>query len=533
MNFKYRISKTLLRFFFVLFGLSIIFQVKAQDINFEHLDTKDGLSQLSVMSIYQDQFGVMWFGTREGINRFDGFKITAFYPTKDKTTLPGNAIYSIVGDLDGNVYFGCDGKLVNYNNKTEKFSTLDVENIVNISHGLSSYWVATTNQIYKFSPSKKKISIYCNLNIKASIKSVFEASKNQLLIGTNKGLYLLIDKKSTIQLIPNIDITSIYKDKKNNIWISTLGSGLYKLNLKYRIIKNYTHITDNKFSLSSNEVRSICEDKTGVLWVGTFTGLNKYIEKTDGFLCFSHDISHPGSISHSSVFSLFCDAQGTIWVGTYYGGVNYFNPDINIFNFYYPIPNNPKTLNNAILSKMAEDDKGNLWVGTDGGGVNYLNRKTKEFGRVSLGKNEVLNINIKTLLYEKKHKKLFIGSHFGGLDILDIKTGNINNYSMQGLAGMHIIDNGVYSMTHDGDNVYIATRKQLYRFSLTSNSLSELPENIISSKGVWNNPIYIDSFHNLWSYPYNSNIIKRTNLLTNKTKIYKILNGSNNKIQLV
>jgi len=501
-----------------------------QDINFEHLGIQNGLSQLTVNSIYQDQFGMMWFGTREGINRYDGYKITSFNPKAGENTLPGNVISYITGDLAGNIYFVCDGKLADFDQKTEKFTTMNVDNVLFISKSSNggAIWVLTTDRLYQLLPDRTR-TLYCKLNKDLALKLVFETSEGSLLIGTKNGLFHLEGKETIIPIIPQINVVSIYEDRKKNLWISTLGNGFYKLNKKYEITKNYRHKNDDKYSLSSDDVRSICEDKNGTIWVGTFTGLNKYIENIDGFQCFNQNISQPGSILHSSVLPVFCDAQGTIWVGTYYGGVNYFNPDVNIFNYYYPIPNNSKTLNNAIICRMAEDDNGNLWVGTDGGGVNYLNRKTREFSCINQGKNFGQNKNIKVLLYAKNYAKLFIGSHFGGLDILDKKTGKVISYNMQMPEGRRLADNQVYSLAQHDDIVYVSTRQQLYQYSLTANTLTEVPENLIRSKGIWNNPIYIDSQHNLWYYPYNTNVVKKTNLISHKTCTYSILNGSGNQ----
>ena len=127
--------------FFVLLCNPFINTLKSQDINFEHLGIQNGLSQLTVNSIYQDQFGMMWFGTREGINRYDGYKITSYYPQKGEGALPGNVVNSIVGDASGNIYFVCDGKLVDFDHKTEKFRTLNANNVLSVSKGTNGFWV--------------------------------------------------------------------------------------------------------------------------------------------------------------------------------------------------------------------------------------------------------------------------------------------------------------------------------------------------------------------------------------------------------
>jgi len=528
MKYEFRNNKTILYLLFILLHTPFINTTRAQDINFEHLGVQNGLSQLTVNSIYQDQFGMMWFGTREGINRYDGYKITSYYPQKGEGALPGNVVNSIVGDASGNIYFVCDGKLVDFDHKSEKFSTVNADNVLSVNKGSNCFWVVTADNLYQLLPESKTLSFYCKLKKQLVAKTIFETAGGRLLVGSSKGLYLLEGKENLISILSDVNVVSIYEDRKKNYWISTQGNGFFKLNKNFEVLKNYRNNTSNPLSLSSDDVRSICEDKNGTVWIGTFTGLNKYLEATDGFQRFSQNISQPGSILHSSVQSVFCDAQGSIWVGTYYGGVNYFNPDINIYNFYYPIPNNPKTLNNAIIGRMAEDDNGNLWIGTDGGGVNYMNRATREFSRVKQDENTLLNKNIKVLLYVKKYGVLLIGTHFGGLELLHVKTGKITSYNNQAGKNNFIADNAVYSLALNGDEVYISTRLQLYKLSLASNVITEVPEQLVQSKGIWNNPIFIDSKQNLWYYPTYSNVVKKTNLLTGKTKAYTILNGSSN-----
>ena len=129
---------------------------------------------------------MMWFGTREGINRYDGYKITSYYPQKGESALPGNVVNSIVGDVSGNIYFVCDGKLVDFDHKSEKFSTLNAENVLSVSKGSNGFWVVTVDNLNQFSPSTKTLSLYCKLKKNILAKNIFETAGGRLLVGVPK-----------------------------------------------------------------------------------------------------------------------------------------------------------------------------------------------------------------------------------------------------------------------------------------------------------------------------------------------------------
>ncbi len=513
-------------FFVILLITKSFDSVYSQELKFEHLGIQNGLSQLSVMSVYQDQFGIMWFGTREGLSRYDGFKFHNFHPQKGKNSLPGNIVNSIVGDSNGHLYLICDDKLVIFDLKSEQFTTLQQENILSIYKGKTNLWAVGSDSLFNYSYAEKSLQFYCRLDKNARIKSVFETTDGRLLLGSETGLYLLNKNLSLQNIFSNADVLSINSDSKKNFWIATKGQGLYKMNRNLQLVRNYRTISGNPTSISSDDVRTVCEDKNGTIWIGTYTGLNKYLPQSESFKTYIHNDLYPTSILHSSVYALCCDLQGTIWAGTYYGGVNYFNPDVKVFKFYCPIPQDNRTLNKGIVSRMTEDDKGNIWVGTDGGGVNCLNRKTGVFNALPYTSGLFTNGNVKALHFDRKNGRMFIGSHFGGLDVLDVKSGKTKRFSTQMPAPNQLADNQVYSVAQVGTDVYISTHEQLYRFDLKTDQMSAVAETVLKSKGVWNNPIFVDSKHNLWYYQKYSSVINCTNLLTKKTKRYQLFDPS-------
>ena len=198
-------------------------------------------------------------------------------------------------------------------------------------------------------------------------------------------------------------------------------------------------------------------------------GLNEYNPQTGLFTIYAHT-NNPNSISHSSVFPIYKDARGTLWVGTYYGGVNYFNPEYDIFHFYDSDVNRPDCLSYPFVGHMIEDKDGNVWIGTEGGGLNMLDRKTGHIAHYLKGSSGIAENNVKDLAYDAKRNRLYVGTHMGGLSILDIPSQRFNN-----LLTLHPeygkFGNRVICLREYGDYLYLTTESR-YLFKLNLNTLS-------------------------------------------------------------
>ena len=209
------------------------------------------------------------------MSRYDGFKFQNFHPQKGKNSLPGNIVTTILGDFNGSLYLVCDCKLVIFDLKSEQFTTLQQENILSVCRGKTNLWAVSSDSLFSFSYPEKSLKFYCRLDKKMGVKTVFETSDGRLLLGSETGLYLLTKKRSLQNIFSNADVSSIYSDSKHNFWVATKGQGLYELNSNLKVIKNYRTKLGNPSAISSDDVRTVCEDKNVTLWIGTYTGLNK------------------------------------------------------------------------------------------------------------------------------------------------------------------------------------------------------------------------------------------------------------------
>ena len=150
---------------------------------------------------------------------------------------------------------------------------------------------------------------------------------------TSNGLYCLSGDKKISQPVTRGNIASIYEDSSKELWICTWEEGLYRIKTD-STIENFRHDPKNPNSICADFVRSCCEDNAGNLWIGTFHGLNRYEKSTGKFQLYTANANKPDGLTHSSIWCIVKDEQGTIWLGTYFGGVNYFNPEYEIYTFH-------------------------------------------------------------------------------------------------------------------------------------------------------------------------------------------------------
>ena len=404
-----------------------------QNITFSHLTTDDGLSQFSVNSLYIDERGIIWAGTREGLNRYNGNDIKSFKLKKnDPNSLFSNTVLRVTGNRNGKVYLLCTDGVAEFNLITQKFKTLLQGNVDAIYFNEKLY-ISKKNEIYVFNETTHNFDLYYQLTGKNN--TIFclhlDEKKNLWMGTTSNGLYKLNEHKYLSHPLTQGNITSIYQDSSKDLWIGSWEEGLYRIKPN-GVISNFRHDPQNLNSISSNFVRSCSEDNTGNIWIGTFNGLNRFDKGTGKFQLFTANDS-PGSLTHSSIWCIVKDTQGTLWVGTYFGGVNYFNPEYEIYTRYKVGKTEKEGLSSPIIGRMTEDKNGNLWICTEGGGVNVYNRQlgTYRWYRYEEGKNSLSHNNVKAIYYDKAKDVMWIGTHLGGLNKLDLRTNHFTVYRMK------------------------------------------------------------------------------------------------------
>lgn len=423
------------------------------NIYFKHLGKSDGLSQISVVSICQDELGRMWFGTLEGLSCYDGNRMNVYKPSRmDKGYMGGNEIHNLVSDKQGNLFFTSDGKLIRYDLYKEHFSQLRLQASTIYVQG-HTVWAAAHDSVFKWNRKKEDFDFLYRLKSRKNISCLYADVNNSLWIGTFDGLYRVdnLRNPSPICIIPHANVYSLYRDTKGRMWVAANREGMYKI--ENGVSRKF--VAEGDLELSNNDVRCFVEDDKGSIWVGTFNGLNK-IDADGNVSCYKKD-SKPGSLRHSSVFSLYKDLQGTIWVGTYYGGVHYFNPKVDIFRHYSEDAGRDDCLSFSYVGNMVEDKRGDVWVCTEGGGLNYLNRKTRRFVHylTDITSHSEPFYNLKCIVYDEKHDCLYIGTHKQGFLCFDIPAKRVKYHSKE-------VGDSFAKITLEGGKLYLMSEKGMF-----------------------------------------------------------------------
>ena len=466
-----------------------------KQLSFSHLTPMDGLSQVLANDIYVDEFGMIWVGTRDGLNCYNGKDIQIFrYEKGNPNSLFSNNIIHITGDGCGHLFIACADGIAGYDMRSGCFSVL-YNGIISALHYDGCLFAASGNKLLKLGENNT-FNVCLELDESEKITSLY-ISGEEALIGTEaSGLWevdLADNRKSNI--IADYDIFNIYSDSSSSKWISTSGDGLFCIEPDGNII-HYLHSPDDNSSLPSDHVRCCCEDELGAIWVGTFKGLERLDRSTGTFTHF--DISD--GMTHDSVLCMKKDAQGTIWAGTYFGGVNYINPEYEIYHKYVSALTPENGLSLSVVGRILEDKNGDLWIATEGGGVNYYNRKEGTF-RWYLGPEggKLSADHIKSLYFDDESQVLWIGTHLGGLNRLDVKTGRVDVFRSNADDERSLPSDIIRDILPYGDSLVLATQKGVCTFCKRDGRCRRLFKN--SEEGnliVMVDDIELDSHGRLW-----------------------------------
>ena len=216
-------------FFFYLLLCSLCGTVAQANIYFKHLGKSDGLSQISVMSISQDELGRMWFGTFEGLNCWDGTTMTVYNPSEEPDgVFTGGGVFDLVCDKRGSVFFISSNRLVRYDLQNERFIK-ELSHASCIHSGKNEVWAASRDSLFRWDISRKKFLFSYRMPQGQSITCIGTDASNRLWIGTQTGLFCSsnLQKISPVCVIPHANICSLYGDNRNRMWAAAFRKGMY------------------------------------------------------------------------------------------------------------------------------------------------------------------------------------------------------------------------------------------------------------------------------------------------------------------
>ena len=390
---------------------------------FKHLGVSDGLSQVCIPSIYQDELGAVWLGTTEGLNRYNGKDVKVFQPSESNHGLTNNEINELCGDKNGRMYIRSGNDLIKLDIYTEQFTCLRQKGVYGLFCKKDTLWVSCADGIYYYTGQGTELTFFARVQ-KGFVGRALYVDRETVWVVTRKYL-VAISREDPLrqEILLTLDKGNcILGDSSGNIWVGA-WNGLYRVSPDRETTAYVSH--SGMGELSDNQVRCVLEDDFKHIWVGTFKGIDCYDPITDTWSHYTRYGSSSNSLSHTSILSLHKDMQGNIWVGTYYGGVNVFNPDKNNHSFYCAEPLREDCLSFPVVGKMTEDSAGNVWICTEGGGLNCYHGDTGVFSRYMYQKGDQSTLgsnNVKSVFYRKENNRLYAGTHLGGLFVLDLKS---------------------------------------------------------------------------------------------------------------
>lgn len=449
----------------------------AREITFRQLSVDRGLSQSTVTAMAQDRQGNLWLGTRDGLNRYDGYAFRAFHADpSDSLSLADNAIIALRMADNGRLWIGTESGLSCYDFQEQRFYNFTVERlrvpVFDIVEAGEMLYLASDEGLILFDTSRGRVTEVLLSGIRVrSLLSV--ANGSALLLGTENGLYRYVPARhETLRLageIPSYDFSSIVAAPSGGYWISTHGNGLLRLDEELHLQHHYRTATHR--GLASDYIRTLRVDPEGLLWIGTYNGLTIHDEAEGSFSRYLHTPGDVSSISHNSVWSIFVDNQQGVWIGTYYGGVNYYHPLVTRFRRLRCDNHSSQPLDGTVSCIVEDGTSGDLWVGTNDDGLFRYEAATGRFVRQndpSLHMAEGIRMadNIKSILPDGE-KGLWVGTHIGGLSYLNRATRRIENFPIQASLP---INNGCYALlsTEDGKGIWVGTLGGLMHFDKAS-----------------------------------------------------------------
>lgn len=493
-----------------------------QQIVFRNYSVADGLRSNTVWSITQDDQGYMWFGTKNGLSRFDGYQFKSYqFDKQSQNSLSDNFIHSILKFDDETFWIGTESGVSILNLKKESFKDFEllknnvVFDILKDKKGI--IWIATKiNGLYRYDPKNKDFKNFRASNQKTGLSSnqirkLALDKYGNLWIGTfgngldklNTSNFEFKNFKTDNSGLSNNFILTVYAGLDGNIWAGTLTGGLDFYNQKNNSFQVYRK---GQNSINDDIIRSIYQPTRNKLYVGTEKGLNVLNIATGEFKAFTNQISDPLSISDNAVYSIFPDREGGIWIGTFFGGVNYFQENGSEFELYYPT-GEPKSLSGSAVSSFLEDRPGNFWVGTEDGGLNYFNSSDKTFKHYPFdAKQQNLSYHNIHTLFKDKEGNIWIGTFTGGLNIYHPKTGKVSQYRNDPNDAKSISNNSIYSIYQDlGGNIWVGTVKGLNLYNKETNDFTRIKQMGLAVNCIYS--IYEDAAHNIWYATYDSGLI--------------------------
>lgn len=472
------------RFCITLLLTTIFFNLlKGQSYYFRHYQAEQGLSYNSVFDILQDSKGFLWFASKDGLNRFDGYNFKIFRNNPaDTSSIGSNVMLSLLEDPSKTLWIATSKGLYLYNDTTELFSPVKAT-LNKFITGLKSdkqgnICFITDGKVYKYSKSTRSTSLYSQ-NQKDPATSMDFSPDGTLWIATFNGLVKRYNAKddsfTTFDVFKNSApvisrwIYKIYVTQSNSLLIGTSHQGVKLFDIA---TGSYKDVLSHNADKTSIFAKNFAHYEGDVYWIATESGVFVYNIRTGTYTNIRKNQGDPYALADNAVYTLARDKEGGIWVGTYFGGVNYYPKPFTSFDKFFP-RNATRSLSGNAVREICKDQYGNLWVGTEDAGINKISAETGKIIKFipDGAKTSIAHTNIHGLL--PIGNELWIGTYEQGLDVMDIRTGKVIRHYDEGDGRSKLKSNFVDCLYQTKDGQILAgTSSGLYRYNQRTDDFS-------------------------------------------------------------
>jgi ligand-binding sensor domain-containing protein/signal transduction histidine kinase len=441
----------------------------ATDIRFAHISTAEGLSQIRVNNIVQDDLGFMWFGTLYGLNRFDGYTFKVFVHDRDNpNSLGGVNILSLFKDRDGALWIGCEQSLDRFDPKTESFAHFPVPMVTYISQDrVGLLWLSTDRGLYRLDQQSGNIHVYSHYTNDPKslpdndVRSAAEDRTGRFWVGESDGMYEFDRTSGHVKLRIPIHKPSrefsFYEDRFGCFWILYgSGNGLANFDRESNVLTYWSFHANDTSSAAYSGVIKMLEDRHGNLWLATQgSGLVKFDRARRRFISYTHTSGDSDALAENRITTLFEARDGSIWVALFGSGLQRFSPLPAAFQ---DVGIKPKE---GGIGCFYEDSHRNLWIGTRPAlyRIDASGRTTAFVGVKPGVPFDVISV------VEDRVGFIWVGTFSNGLFRLDPKTRHWKNYRHNGNDPSSLSNDIVSQLLVDQDGtMWAATWDGLDRF---------------------------------------------------------------------
>lgn len=482
---------------------------------FMHITSKEGLPHQQVGVLMQDDKGMLWIGTRNGLSRFDGYNIINYFSHEDDPySLTHNTITALYQDSKKRIWIGTNDGICLYKPASDDFQCYHFPNSIfaTILETKAGNIICGGTQLYVYDEKTNEFIMHPRQDSDYIISMAVD-DKDRLFLATNYSIFYYDPSFSTTtQINPayfsdfitgSDGIIPLYFDSKGLLWMGRNGKGIMSIDLKADTAKIY-----DLSSLSDGTVRTITEDKKGRMWLGTEKGIT--LLNPDGSTeILQQDYVDNNKLNDNAIYDILCDKDDNVWIGTFSGGINILLKNNEQFG-WIEAGYNSKNIKGKVVRKIVEPEKDILWAATEDGGLNIYNTITGEitvFDRIP-----ELGHNIHELYYDEKTRDMWIGTFRNGLFRYNLSSGKSVQYLPDLQNGLPSDAIFRIAMQRKG-TIWIATTQGLRYYEPKEDVFLKINHPVLDTDFIYS--LLVDKEDNIWIGTRNNGLL-RINAQTNE-----------------